>query len=617
MCGIAGIIEKNKSLPSWQKLEAMVSALSHRGPDDEGFYIKGNVALGHRRLNILDISPLGHQPMSDETGSVWITFNGEIYNYLELKKELGGTYRSNTDTEVILKAYGKWGINCVKHFNGIFALAIWDDSKKFLFCARDHLGVKPFYFTEYRGAFYFGSEVKALLAAGVSTRPNDSIIYDYLVYGCYQHTNETFFSGIHQLPAGSCLVLRNGAFRIFAYWNLKELVREKKGWDLPKASEEFFHLFKNSVKIQLRSDVPVGLQLSGGFDSSALTAMVHNLQKGQKNFRLFSHIYNNHLDQEKPYMQALAKGLGWRWEYITLSPQDMPDFAEEVLWHQDEPFPGLPTFGLHLLAKRCREEKIPVILGGQGGDEIGAGYEYYLGAFILDMLREHGVKKALSELTGYGKLHGFSNSEEHLKFFMQALVAYMLAGASADGSTFTNTRVLNEPFLRKSFKPRPVFEKPFDSDLQNMQYRDILHTKLPRILHSADRAAMAYGVEQRVPFLDYRLVELGLSLAGTLKVKNGEQRYFMREAMRKYMPEVVNRAPKRAVPSPQREWFQKELRPWILSILKSKSFSRRQYFNQAKVREEYGRYLKEDRPKNSFHIWQWIHLELWLREYFD
>lgn len=610
-------MEKRKRTPSSAKLKNMIGAIAHRGPNDEGTYFKENVALGHRRLSILDVSSSGHQPMADESGKIWITFNGEIYNYLELKKELGGKYRSGSDTEVILKAYKKWGDKCVERFNGIFAFAIWDENKKTLFCARDHLGVKPFYYSFENGVFYFGSEIKALLAAGRKTMPNDEAIYDYLVHGYYHHLPEdTFFKNIKQLRAGSVLSLRDGRIAIRRFWDLKERVKEKNLSDA-EASQEFLETFEDAVKMQLRSDVPVGIQLSGGFDSSSVTAMVNKIQGGQSNFRIFSHIYSGSVEKEKPYMQALAKSIGWKWEHITVSPDDFSNLADEVVWHQDEPFPGLPTFGLHILAKLCRQENVPVILGGQGGDEVGAGYEYYMGAFILDIVKEKGVQQAVRELEGYGKLHGFSKGEDYLKFFANTISAYLNGGTSADGTSFTNKAAIRQSFLEKAAKPKPDFEKPFESHLQNMQYRDILYTKLPRILTSADRSAMAYGIEHRVPLVDYRLMELGLSLPGDQKIKNGEQRYFMREAMKKMVSDFVGRAPKRAVPSPQREWFQKELRPWITSILTSKSFGRRPYFDQKMVLEEYRRYCREPNPKNSFHIWQWINLELWLRKYFD
>ena len=600
-------------------MERMIRAIAHRGPDDEGFYIKDSAALGHRRLSIIDLSSAGHQPMSDDGGKIWITFNGEIYNYVELKKELDGDWRTATDTEVILFGYKKFGPRFPEKLNGIFAFAIWNENKGELYAARDHLGVKPFYYAVQNGIFYFASEIKALVAAGIRTKPNDKIIYDYLVYGYYQHSSETFFDGIYQLPAGCYLTYKNGTLAIKRYWDLKERVKDLSGWSDEKASGEFLRLFKNALKIQLRSDVPIGVQLSGGFDSSAVTAMVHSIVGGQKNFRLFSHVYSNYKDREVPYMKSLAKGLSWKWEYIFVSPKDMSDLAEEVIWHQDEPFPGLPTFGLHMLAKVCRKDNIPVILGGQGGDEVGAGYEYYMGPFLLDVLREQGLDQMDNELSVYGKLRHISDSRMLLQFFINSLSSYILGGTSADASSFVNSSVLGESFLEKEERGRPQFERPFKLALQNMQYRDILYTKLPRILHSADRAAMAYGIEQRVPFVDYRLMELGLSLAGSQKIRGGQQRYFMRKALEGIMPQFVLKAPKRAVPSPQREWFKKELRPWIMSVFSSKSFGKRPYFNQQKIIKEYSSYCRAPvgAHTNSFHIWQWLHLELWLRKYFD
>ncbi|MEK7090050.1 MAG: asparagine synthase (glutamine-hydrolyzing) [Patescibacteria group bacterium] len=404
MCGIAGFVCKKNQKPPSKLLARMVKAIRHRGSDDEGVYIKDNAALGHRRLSILDLSASGHQPMPDTSGKIWITFNGEIYNYLELKKELPGPWQSSSDTEVLLKGYKKWGKRTPEHLNGIFAFALWDEHKKELYAARDHLGVKPFYYAIQNGVFYFASEIKALLVAGIKTKPNDKIIYDYLAYGYYHHTNETFFENIHQLPAGCFLLYKNGKLKIERYWDLKDRVLDLSNWSGGKAAGDFFHVFKDAVCIQLRSDVPIGVQLSGGFDSSAVTAMVHHIVGGQKNFRLFSHVYSDHKDKEIPFMKALAKGLGWKWEYITVSPSDMSDLAEEVLWHQDEPFPGLPTFGLHMLAKVCRENKIPVILGGQGGDEVGAGYEYYMGAYFLDVLQNDGLDRMYDELNAYGML---------------------------------------------------------------------------------------------------------------------------------------------------------------------------------------------------------------------
>lgn len=317
-------------------------------------------------------------------------------------------------------------------------------------------------------------------------------------------------------------------------------------------------------------------------------------------------------------MKALANDIGWDLDPLTILPQNMQNLMDSVVKNQDEPFPGLPTFGLQILAEFARKNGVRVVVGGQGGDEIGGGYEYYMGAFFLDTMLHSGPNACLDELNSYGKLHSFNNRERHLDFLIGTINAYVEGGTSADGTSFTKPEVLSLDFLKKAEKPRPIFQTPFSSHLQNMQYRDIFYTKLPRGLHSADRAAMAHGIEQRVPLLDYRLVELGLWAPNNQKIRNGIQRFFIRKAAKKILLPYVRKAPKRAVPSPQRNWFKKELRPWILSILSSKSFREHNYLNQNKVLEEYERYCRTPGiPKNSFHIWQWLHLEYWLRAYFD
>src|SRR3989338_1244481 len=507
MCGIVGIIENKGKEVSESNLKKMIDFIARRGPDDEGIFLSGNIGLGHRRLSILDVSSAGHQPMPNKDGTLWITFNGEIYNYIELKKELGGKYQSNTDTEVILAAYEKWGTECVKKFNGIFAFAIWDKNKKLLFCARDHLGVKPFYYLQKNGAFYFGSEIKAILSVQQSTRPNDAIIYDYLAYGHYHHTSQTFFKDIMQIPAGHTLILKNGNIQIENFWNPAE--KAIMAGNKQNTVEEFSNILTNAVKIQLRSDVPVGMQLSGGLDSSLVVSMANQVTGGQKNFRLFSFVYGQHKDIEKPYMEALARKVGWDLEFFEILPSDMQNYMEAMVKSQDEPFPGLPTLGLHILAEFSRKNKIPVILGGQGGDEIGAGYEYYMGAFLLDIAQSQGLDTATAELISYGNLHSFKKND-YPKFLLSTVNSYLAGGTSQDGTSFSKPEILNKDFANRSAKPRFLFPAPLNSHLQNMQYRDIFHTKLPRVLHSADRAAMAYGIEQRVPLIDYRLVELGL-----------------------------------------------------------------------------------------------------------
>ena len=619
MCGIAGIYNGSGKPVSRAVIQKMTDAEAHRGPDGEGIFIDGAIGLGHRRLAIIDLSDAGRQPMVSENGRYVLTFNGEIYNYLELKKELSRRkWQSSSDSEVLLAAYEEWGAQCVKKLNGIFAFAVWDRKKKELFCARDPLGVKPFFYAYQNGSFYFTSEIKALLAAGVTTQPNERLMYDFLAYGFYQHTNETFFDGITQLPAGYTCKVKGNKLGLEKYWDLADAVPAYQDATDKEIEKRFFNIFEDATRLQLRSDVPVGMQLSGGFDSSAVVAMSHHILGGQKNARLFSFVYDEYKDRELPFMRSLAKGLGWRLETIPVCAEDMPQNMEEVLYHQDEPFPGLPTFGQHLMAKRCREEGVPVALGGQGGDEIGLGYDYYFGAYYADALREHGTAMARRVFDEHASARGIVGKKERHALLSRMIAAYEHGGTSSDGTAFVSLDALSNMFLRRAKKKPPHFLEPFSSALANMQYRDIVYTKLPRILHSSDRSAMAYGVEHRVPLLDYRLVLFGLSLPARFKIRHGVHRHFMRRALRSIMPKRVLEAPRRSVPSPQREWFKKELRPWIRSILGSKRFGSRTYFNQKEVLATYDTYCKTHGvPQNSFHVWQWICVEYWMRKYFD
>ncbi|MBP9711150.1 MAG: asparagine synthase (glutamine-hydrolyzing) [Candidatus Pacebacteria bacterium] len=619
MCAIAGIVDTKKGIVAQEKLERMVASLVHRGPDDGGIYLEGNVGLGHRRLSIIDLSKAGHQPMPSSTGRYQLTFNGEIYNYLELKNELGvHTFRTSTDSEVILRAYEEWGDECVKKFNGIFSFAIWDTKEQTLFCARDHLGVKPFHYAFKNGIFYFASEIKGILAAGdLAARPNEKLIYEYLSYGMYDHSPESFFDEIVQLPAGHTLNLKGSVVQVTRYWSLPEEVIDTSSWSDNRVKEEFLGLFQSAIALQLRSDVPVGIHVSGGVDSSILTDTINRQMNGQRNFRMFSFAYGNSKYDETPFVNELAEALKWNVQTTHLIPEDVIRLAESSVWHQDQPHSGLPSLALQRLVESYKDSDIKVILEGQGGDEITAGYEYYMGAFLLDTLRLKGEAAVEKEKEGFLRFHSFDSREKESAFFANALNSYYHPGGSADGSSFTKPHVLKDAFRVRAHAEAPIFDAPFNTALANMQYRDIFHTKLPRVLRSCDRASMTYGRELRVPLLDYRLVEFCMSLSLDQRIRNGEQRFFVRNAFRDKLPKHIVDTPKRAVVNPQREWLGKELRPWVENILSSKSFGERPFFNQTEVLEEYKNYCDSTQKTNSFHIWQWVNMELWARAFLD
>ncbi|MDP2696287.1 MAG: asparagine synthase (glutamine-hydrolyzing) [bacterium] len=616
MCGIAGVLDLKNRRVSQSQIAKMTKSLAHRGPNDEGVFVDGQVALGHRRLSILDLSSSGHQPMLGRKDRVAIVFNGEIYNYIEIKRELDNkSYKSSSDTEVILKAYDKWGVKALDKFNGIFSFALWDKSKKRLFCARDRLGVKPFYYAVQNGVFYFASEIKSLLVAGVKAKPNNEIIYDYLAHGYYEHSEETFFAGIKQLMPGHMLEIQNSKIKIQKYWHLPDKVKDLSNLSDSQVSEAYDELVTKSVKIQMRSDVPIGINVSGGLDSSILTEVVDRISKGQKNFRLFSWTYDEKQYDERPYVAKLAKHLGWQADFFRLTPKLTLGLLPKVILHEEQPFPGISIVARHNLYRQA-DKNIIVFLEGHGGDEIGGGYEYYFSSFILDAIRDKGPDYALRELSQYAKQHNLS-SEESVRFFANGIRSSLIGGTSADASEFISRHCLGVDFMSDYAKPRPVFDRPFKSFLSNMQYRDVSWTKLPRVLRSVDRNSMAYGREVRVPFLDHNIVEFAFSLPIDQRIRNGEQRFFMREAFRKRLaPHNVN-APKRAVPDPQRRWLQKDMSEWVEDMLTSRSFRQRDYFDSKKVLDEYRSYKKRKDNLNSFHIWQWLNLELWLQTFID
>ncbi|OHA16085.1 MAG: asparagine synthase (glutamine-hydrolyzing) [Candidatus Tagabacteria bacterium RIFCSPLOWO2_01_FULL_42_9] len=598
-------------------IRMMTKKLAHRGPNDEGIFIDGNVALGHRRLSILDLSSAGHQPMENEKGNLVITFNGEIYNYIEIKKQLGKyAYRSKSDTEVILRAYEKWGEKCLEEFNGIFSFALWDKKKKQFFAARDRLGVKPFYYVIQNGVFYFASEIKALPVAGIPAEPNDKIIYDYLARGYYEHSEETFFKDIKQLMPGYYLICKNGDIKIERYWYLPEKLIDLSKLTDEEIGQRYRDLVKRSVSIQMRSDVPIGINASGGLDCSILTAAVHDILGSQKNFFLYSWVYGEKKYDETPYVKKLAEQFGWQVKFFKLTPQLVLDLLPKVVEHEEQPFPGISVVARHNLYREINSETI-VFLEGHGGDEIGGGYEYYFSSFILDIIKTFGPEKALAELRAYAASHDLKTDGEIMKFFTRGLASFLQGGTSADASSFINTQSLNKKFLISQKKQPPEFERPFESFLSNMQYRDLGWTKLPRVLRSVDRNSMAYGKEVRVPFLDHEIVEFAFSLPFIQKIRNGEQRFFMREAFRKKLNYYNVSLPKRAVPDPQKDWLRKELRPWAEEILSSRSFGRRGYIYQKMALLDYKRFCASREPINSFYIWQWLNLELWFRAFID
>ncbi|MDX2031481.1 MAG: asparagine synthase (glutamine-hydrolyzing) [Blastocatellia bacterium] len=570
MCGIAGIFGND-----WEigQLEAMVARQHHRGPDDAGTYVNaaGTAGLGHNRLSIIDLSTAGRNPMSSRDGRRWIVFNGEIYNYLELRRELSEySYRSRTDTEVVLAAYERWGAGCLERFIGMFAFLLWDDAEETLFAARDRFGVKPLnYARGAGGALRIASEIKALHASGVSRQPNEGAWATYLGHGLHDHSNQTFWNGIETLPAGHQLTWRGGELRIARWYDLAGRVGEEfDGRPQSIVEEEYLALATESVRLRFRSDVPVGINLSGGLDSSTLLGLVQRVQGEESNAKAFTYITGDERYDELPWCEQMLARTRHPSIVCRLTADEVPSLAASVQEHEDEPFGGIPTLAYARVFERAREEGVLVLLDGQGMDEQWAGYDYY--------------RAALGDAAA-GIVQGTRESPVR----PDCLLPDFAAGAER----------LNAP-------------QPFPDRLRNLQYRDIGFTKIPRALRFNDRVSMRASTELREPFLDHRLFELAMRQPAERKIAEGRQKWLLRKMAAQILPHGVVEAPKRPLSTPQREWLRGPLRSWADDCIETalSSFGG-VWLDSAAVRAAWRAY-QDGAGDNSFFVWQWISLGL-------
>lgn len=568
MCGICGIFGAGKERSI---LEKMMAIQHHRGPDATGSYFspRGSALLGHNRLSIIDLSDAGSQPMWDANGRFVIVFNGEIYNYLELKAELAWyPFRSRSDTEVILAAFERWGEACLDHFIGMFSFIIWDEREQLLFAVRDRFGVKPLYYTLKNGVLYIASEIKAIRAAGFPSQPDAHTWATYLTTGLHDHSPFTFWEGIQALPGGHCLTWQDGRMDIRCWYDLAE--RIEPGGDLrplEEVEEEYLALLEDSVRLRFRSDVPVGINLSGGLDSSTLLYLVQQIQGAQSEVAAFTFVTGDPNYDETPWVEKMIANTDHPLVLCELRPEDVPSLARSVQQFQDEPFGGFPTLAYARLFETARSKGVIVLLDGQGMDEQWAGYSYYRG--VLDGTTP--IVQGVNE-------------------------------------SFVRPSCLNPEFARlaRSFQPA----QPFQDNLSNLQYRDLRYTKIPRALRFNDRVSMRASTELREPFLDHRLVELALRQPPERKINATTGKLFLRETIKPRLPPGVTEAPKRALQTPQREWLRGLLRTWADEMIEAGLQNQSQgWLIQEKVRAEQDRFYAGE-SDNSFYIWQWINLGL-------
>jgi len=577
MCGIIGLVGKQVDN---DKLIVALDHLDYRGPDAKDSWVSPakRCALGHCRLSIIDLSNAGIQPMSDSRGRYQIIFNGEVYNYLELKTEIGKGYnfKSGTDTEVVLAAYQKWGQKCLDKFVGMFAFAIWDELEQSLFVARDRFGVKPLYYASLpTGELALASEIKALHFLGLPRESNPVTWSTYLTYGLYDHGQETFWKDVKKLLPGHAMYWQNGNLRLWKWYDLPERVGLE--FDLrgdEEVSNEYEALMEESIRFRFRSDVPVGINLSGGLDSSILLGLVHRIQGLDSKASAFTYITGDSNYDELPWVRQVLAKTEHPHHVCLLDHREVPDFASRVQWHQDEPFGGLPTLAYSKIFEEARKQGVIVLLDGQGLDEQWAGYDYYAKALNKEMSFS---RPAL------GPVQGSKTSSVR------------------PGCVIKEFRDIAEPFIPPS---------PFPDGLRNLQYHDFCYTKIPRSLRFADRMSMMSSTELRDPFFDHRLVELAFRQPPERKIQGSTHKWLLRKIARDLLPQGVVNAPKRPVQTPQREWLRTVLRTWAKECIEDALSSQGQIWLDSKAVRNQEEIYHQGRSDNSFYIWQWINLGL-------
>lgn len=624
MCGIVGIIRFDEKPIKQDELQTMMQVIKHRGPDDEGVFIDGHVGLGHVRLSILDLSSAGKQPMTDPTGRYTIIQNGESYNYIELRDELkalGYKFATQTDTEVVLNGYIAWGEKVLDRLNGMFAMAIYDKQEQTLFIARDRFGVKPLYYHMGDGQLIFASEIPAILKA-LTGKPkaNENAIFDYLVFNRTDQTEETFFSNIYKLQHGCCVMLkvermnveRKEDLPIRRWYNLAEQVHARKveigDLTLEDAKKRYMELFKRAIELRLRADVPWGVCLSGGIDSSAITAtLIREMKKPDVNS--YSAVYRKGSWADESEFINEFEGIVPHMHYVHPDAEGMLAHLDDYVRIQGEPTPTNSPFALYCVLQEASKD-VKVILDGQGSDEALAGYEYIPGLYYKTLFTHLKWCRLAKEIVQYAKLH---KSWRHVKY----MAFFMLPSRMRTKVRVAQRGYIDPEFVAKH-KDSVIADKLYGANTMTEMLVAHFEYKLEHLNKWGDRDTMAFDVEGRSPFLDKDLVEYSIALKDELKIKGGYTKFILREVMKGIMPEKVRlRVDKRGFSVPMDEWYRTEgFQKLVKEILESESFARRGYFKPEEAKKLYERHLRGE-VNVAKDIWKWINLELWFRKYID
>ncbi len=564
MCGICGFTGKKDR----KTLEAMNKVLSHRGPDDAGFYDDDIVSLGHRRLSIIDLSEQARQPMCNEDSSVWLVVNGEIYNFRSLRKDLvslGHTFRSQSDSETIVHAYEEYGEDFVLKLDGMFAIAVWDAEQKKLILARDRIGIKPLYYAFSNEKLLFASEIKSILQDSTFNKEiNPDGFFQYLAFQCII-TSETMFKGIYKLEPGSMLIYRDNGFKKRKYWSLEEsLTHETKEKDVAEA-------LRNAVQTHLVSDVPVGVLLSGGLDSSAIVALMHG--QGIENIETFT-VGFNQPDDELVFARAVAEQFKTRHHELIVEPARLAELLEKIVWHMDEPLADGGAIATYLAAAKVREF-VKVVLVGEGGDETLAGYNWYrLANFPLSLLPQKAKRRLYFYLTTFYK----GDSPKPFDIFLN------------------------------------LFEEKRDflDSMASFEIKNILPNSL---LMKVDKMTMAHSLEARVPFLDHKFVSAALGLAGDKKISLFSTKIFLRNYMQNRLPKSILQRRKHGFIMPIGKWLDNELYSFAHDTLCSGNSYLTGVLPRNRIEGLFNKEKGLRAIENKSLLWKLLIFEIWQRQY--
>lgn len=631
MCGVAGVIYKNDKIVKADTIKKMTNSIKHRGPDAEGSYIEGNIGLGHRRLSIVDLSLEGNQPMLSYDKRYVIVFNGEIYNYIELKNELlgqGAKFNNNTDTEVIIEAFRIWGNKCVTYFNGMWAFVIYDRIEKTIFFSRDRFGIKPLYYINRQDTIAFASEIKAILEAFPEEKiTNESMIHYYLRGNSPDSRTETFFKNIISLPPATCAQydLKNQAFYTWKYWEIDEQ-KCYNTWIKGKSPVRTFkNLIEDAVKIRLRADVEVGACLSGGIDSSVIVGIAS--KKYKKVISTFSSVYEDKDCNEKEYIDSVNQYTGSREHIIFPEPEkNLLEDIKKITWHHDAPNGGASLYSQYSVMKGVAGN-VKVLLDGQGADELFGGYIPYYNYRLTDILKHKGIKnkiKALKLITEFEEewpqeVHFISS--ELLRRYMGKKIYNKFLNKHKYNQI--NHYKYNIDIFKEDFKERIrdksyelVCPKKMQEDLTNVLYWDVVSRSIPELLHNEDGNSMAFSIESRVPFLDYRIVEFAMALSGEYKIKGSWTKWIIRKACREYLPlKVAYRKNKMGFPAPFSRWLREcnekdDMKELIYS------FAKRGIVKEEAIESYYEQHMQKVQDRSGI-LYKFLSLEIWYRQFID